>query len=358
MNDPDRIEALEIKCAHLEHAVQELSDALPPAAGTRRSRGPQRNPRPPARSPRRGRGGRRPDGGGDTAALLMVGVRARPAAICRKTTYGSELSGGSIVQPDYEARRPHPSRFRHLVRPAGEQDADGARPAAGRTPARLRALPDRDGPRSALCRLQEADALSPAGPSRRRGRGARQIRERCARRRGERLVYSITAAGRRADEMLRATLRSYDGTPAELEVAVVFLAHVPAAEAATLLANGATRCSSAAPSSRANSASWRAVASGRIGAGFLAADHALSLMDAEIDWIDRVVAHLGVFSPRRACSASARKRCARTPAAAGSRATINQRRIRHENTASRSASRRVLFRLAHGHRFRRGRRPD
>lgn len=127
--------------------------------------------------------------------------------------------------------------------------------------------------------------------------------------RGERLVYSITAAGRRLfGELLRTGLRSYDGTQTGLEVAVVFLAHIPAGEAAALLRERRDRILER----RAVIAAELGPLAGpspadRIEAGFLAADHALSFMDTEIGWIDRVVAHLEAAGPRRACSASARK---------------------------------------------------
>ncbi len=112
--------------------------------------------------------------------------------------------------------------------------------------------------------------------------------------RGERLIYTLTDQGRaHFAALLREVLRTYEPAHTGVEVAATYLAHLSRDEAIAVL--GERR--------RAVSARRRAAAADlgeaaertpeqRIAAGQLAADHLFSLMDAELAWIDRVLAHL------------------------------------------------------------------
>jgi DNA-binding PadR family transcriptional regulator len=103
-------------------------------------------------------------------------------------------------------------------------------------------------------------------------------------RRGERLVYALTDLGRAHFEtLLREVMRTYAPVHTGVDVAVVFLAHVPAAEATTLLRER-----------RSIVAERRTHVAAELGSGVangplvsIAADHLLSLIDAELAWIDR-----------------------------------------------------------------------
>ncbi|MBL8644453.1 MAG: PadR family transcriptional regulator, partial [Rhodospirillaceae bacterium] len=103
-------------------------------------------------------------------------------------------------------------------------------------------------------------------------------------RRGERLVYALTAAGRRIFmDLLRDTLGAYQPVQSGLDVAIVFMARLPPADAIALLT-----------ARRAAVLARRALIAGegrpppppeRAAAASLAAGHALGLIDAELDWI-------------------------------------------------------------------------
>jgi DNA-binding PadR family transcriptional regulator len=102
--------------------------------------------------------------------------------------------------------------------------------------------------------------------------------------RGERLVYSITDAGRaRFEELLREVLRGYEPAYTGLEVAVALLGSLPVAEARRLLEER-----------REAVRRYRAVVDGQLGepepGG--AGDHLLSLVEAELAWLDRAIARL------------------------------------------------------------------
>jgi DNA-binding PadR family transcriptional regulator len=108
--------------------------------------------------------------------------------------------------------------------------------------------------------------------------------------RRERLVYTLTELGRkRFDELLRTVLHEYDPIHSGIEIAVIFLTHIPSAEAITLLDHR-----------RETVASRRAQVATDLG-GLLthgglmqriAADHLLSQIDAELAWVERALAQL------------------------------------------------------------------
>ncbi len=107
--------------------------------------------------------------------------------------------------------------------------------------------------------------------------------------RGERLIYALTDQGRaRFFDLLRAILRTFDPVHTGVDVAVVFLAQLPPAEAVTLLQErrqvvGARRAQVAAELGDLTVGNgWSAIA----------VDHLLSLIDAEQAWLDRALARL------------------------------------------------------------------
>ncbi len=107
--------------------------------------------------------------------------------------------------------------------------------------------------------------------------------------RGERLIYALTNQGRaRFFDLLRAILRTFDPVHTGVDVAVVFLAQLPPAEAVTLLQErrqvvGARRAQVAAELGDLTVGNgWSAIA----------VDHLLSLIDAEQAWLDRALARL------------------------------------------------------------------
>ncbi len=107
--------------------------------------------------------------------------------------------------------------------------------------------------------------------------------------RGERLIYSLTAAGQaRFHEVLREVLRSYDPVHSGVDVAVVFLKSLPLAEAQSLLEE---RRQVVAARRRQVTAEWSDEAGGSV-LEQIARDHLLSLIDAELAWVERALKHL------------------------------------------------------------------
>jgi DNA-binding PadR family transcriptional regulator len=99
--------------------------------------------------------------------------------------------------------------------------------------------------------------------------------------RGARLLYSITAAGRSSfDRLLREVLRGYEPTYTGLEVAMVLADNLSATEASGLLTQR-----------RETVRRYRAMVSGQLGEPEpgSAGDHLLSLVDAELAWMDRAI---------------------------------------------------------------------
>jgi len=107
--------------------------------------------------------------------------------------------------------------------------------------------------------------------------------------RGERLIYALTEQGRtRFFELLRTILQTFDPVHTGVDAAVVFLSRLPSNEALALLQERrqmvvARRDEVALELGDLSGASpWNAIA----------ADHMLSLIDAERDWLDRALARL------------------------------------------------------------------
>ncbi len=107
--------------------------------------------------------------------------------------------------------------------------------------------------------------------------------------RGERLIYALTDRGRaQFFDLLRAIIRSFDPVHTGVDVAVVFLAQLPPTEAVALLQErrqvvAARRAEVAAELGDLTVGTvWSAIA----------ADHLLSLIDAEQAWLDRALARL------------------------------------------------------------------
>jgi DNA-binding PadR family transcriptional regulator len=107
--------------------------------------------------------------------------------------------------------------------------------------------------------------------------------------RGERLIYTITEKGRtHFYTLLRETLLSYELVHIGIETAVVFLSYLTPEEAVTLLqkrreAVQAKRAQVIADAGYTEQSSPLVV---------IAGDHLISLIDAELAWIDRSLAYL------------------------------------------------------------------
>lgn len=108
-------------------------------------------------------------------------------------------------------------------------------------------------------------------------------------RRGERLVYAITAKGRRHFmTLLRRVLQNYETPHSGVEVAAVFIPRLPPGEALELLRE------------RRHAVAERQAMLERDFAGFsqrgpaarISADHILSMNAAELAWIDRALVTL------------------------------------------------------------------
>lgn len=113
-------------------------------------------------------------------------------------------------------------------------------------------------------------------------------------RRGERLVFALTPAGATTFQaLLRNALSTYDPTQTSFEMATAYLPWMPPREAQALLA----RRRAAIETRHAEVVSeldhlTSAPASKQMAARSLATDHALSLLDAELAWMDRAARHL------------------------------------------------------------------
>jgi DNA-binding PadR family transcriptional regulator len=107
--------------------------------------------------------------------------------------------------------------------------------------------------------------------------------------RGERLIYELTDQGRkRFTELLREVILTYEPAHTGVDTAVMFLATLPSAESLHLLMErrgvvGARR-----------EAVAKELAAGAAGGPLMhvASDHLLSLIDAELAWLDRSVTYL------------------------------------------------------------------
>jgi DNA-binding PadR family transcriptional regulator len=105
--------------------------------------------------------------------------------------------------------------------------------------------------------------------------------------RRERLVYAMTDRGReRFHELLRHVLRTYEVPHTGVEVGMVFLPYLDVVQATQLLTERRT----AVLERRA--VVQREMRSSNHGHVSLAQDHLLSLIDAELSWIERTMEHL------------------------------------------------------------------
>ncbi|MEO7386871.1 MAG: PadR family transcriptional regulator [Gammaproteobacteria bacterium] len=113
-------------------------------------------------------------------------------------------------------------------------------------------------------------------------------------RRGERLVFTLTPLGATLfQDLLRQALSTYDKVQTTFEVAAAYLPSLPAREAQALLRHR-RRAIEAIQTEvvgevdhLAGSPPGKALA-----ARSLAADHAQCLLEAELAWLDRAMAHL------------------------------------------------------------------
>lgn len=104
--------------------------------------------------------------------------------------------------------------------------------------------------------------------------------------RGERLLYTITDQGRaQFDRLLCTVVREYDPVHVGIDVAIVFLAQLLPAEARALLAD--RREAVAQRRAQLVLELGETSRSGPFNA--LAADHLLSLVDAELKWVERAL---------------------------------------------------------------------
>jgi DNA-binding PadR family transcriptional regulator len=107
--------------------------------------------------------------------------------------------------------------------------------------------------------------------------------------RGERLIYEITDQGRkRFDELLREVMLNYEPVHIGVETAVIFLAQVAPAEAIALFIKRREVVSE----HRAKVAAQLGTMQSGGPMMQIASDHLLSLIDAELAWIDRSVTYL------------------------------------------------------------------
>jgi hypothetical protein len=114
--------------------------------------------------------------------------------------------------------------------------------------------------------------------------------------RGERLIYSLTSAGcERFDELLREVLRTDDPVHSGIDVAMLFLRQMPHAEALALLEE--RRQSTALRREQVASELDEQARNNPLQR--IAFDHVLSLIDAELAWLDRTRADLRVHGWER-----------------------------------------------------------
>ena len=113
--------------------------------------------------------------------------------------------------------------------------------------------------------------------------------------RRERLIYALTKRGKeRFGELLRDVLRQYTPIHSGVEIAILFLARVPPAEATTLLEQ--RREAVAARRARIVSELGDFAAHGTLQR--IAADHLLSQIDGELAWADRALSQMGASTVR------------------------------------------------------------
>jgi DNA-binding PadR family transcriptional regulator len=112
--------------------------------------------------------------------------------------------------------------------------------------------------------------------------------------RGERLVYSLTAAGEAEFlRLLRELVVRYAPLPMAIEMAVSFLTYVPLADAIALLNERRTDVLAY----RQTLAGQLAEVRGRGSFPALSGDHLLAVAEAELGWIDRALKQLRTAPP-------------------------------------------------------------
>lgn len=126
--------------------------------------------------------------------------------------------------------------------------------------------------------------------------GAVQVRSEGGARgpRGERLVFALAPKGATLlQRLLRRTLSSYEAGQTSFEVATAFLALVAPADARQLLGQRRAAVRERRDEVAEEMQRMDGMDDGpRRTARFLAADHALALLDAEIAWTDRAIRKL------------------------------------------------------------------
>lgn len=113
-------------------------------------------------------------------------------------------------------------------------------------------------------------------------------------RRGERLVFALTLRGKELfRDMLRNALTTYDPSQSTFEIAAAYLPWLPADEAQALLKQRreVLETRHAEVANELDHLNGEP-ASQRLSARSLATDHALSLLDAELAWMERAARHL------------------------------------------------------------------
>lgn len=120
-------------------------------------------------------------------------------------------------------------------------------------------------------------------------------------RRGERLVFALTPKGGELFQaLLRHALSTYDRVETTFEMAAAYLPWIPPREAQSLL----TKRRRAIEALHAEVASDLDHLTGQpasqvLAARSLATDHALSLLEAELAWLDRAMRHLATPAGRK-----------------------------------------------------------
>ncbi len=113
-------------------------------------------------------------------------------------------------------------------------------------------------------------------------------------RRGERLVFALAPKGAELfQELLRAALSTYDRVDTTFEMATAYLPWIPPEEAHGLLTKRRQAIAALHATVVSELDHLTAQPASRIlAARSLATDHALSLFEAELAWLDRAMAHL------------------------------------------------------------------
>ena len=120
-------------------------------------------------------------------------------------------------------------------------------------------------------------------------------------RRGERLVFALARPGQMLfQELLRNALGSYDGTNTGFEVAVAFLGTLPPRDTQRLLKRRRGILQARRDEILGELGRMKEMPPGaRSGARQLAIDHAVSVLDAELTWMERAIRQAGAANPRK-----------------------------------------------------------